>query len=256
MTQNQTKKDSDSIKTNSNKNLAKSLERLTQANGNDEPVAPLRKDALYQGSTTNIPMFQDDPVEYHRLVAPTSEIVDQPVNKSVEKQEKMSFLRQITTQIDLKLLNDGAFALFAASNFLTSLGFNVPYNFAQDLAVDAGVPEASLHTPIQCIGIANCFGRLIIGFLADRRSVNRLYIYNATLIIAGLSVMAAPLCGAAIYQHAIYCALFGFFSGGYVGLTSIILVDLLGVDKLSDGFGSLLLFQGVAVAIGTPIVGK
>ena len=54
----------------------------------------------------------------------------------------------------------------------------------------------------------------------------------------------------------IYAAFFGFFSGGYVGLTSIIIVDLVGVDKLSDAFGVLLLFQGVAVAIGTPIAGK
>jgi len=46
-----------------------------------------------------------------------------------------------------------------------------------------------------------------------------------------------------------------FFSGGYVGLTSIVTVDLVGVDKLSDAFGVLLLFQGVAVALGTPIVG-
>lgn len=53
-----------------------------------------------------------------------------------------------------------------------------------------------------------------------------------------------------------YAALFGFFSGGYVGLTSIIIVDLVGVHKLSDAFGVLLLFQGVAVAIGTPIAGK
>ena len=53
-----------------------------------------------------------------------------------------------------------------------------------------------------------------------------------------------------------YASLFGFFSGGYVGLTSIIVVDLVGVDKLSDAFGVLLLFQGVAVALGTPLTGK
>ena len=54
----------------------------------------------------------------------------------------------------------------------------------------------------------------------------------------------------------IYASFFGFFSGGYVGLTSIIVVDLVGVKKLSDAFGVLLLFQGVAVALGTPIAGK
>jgi hypothetical protein len=68
--------------------------------------------------------------------------------------------------------------------------------------------------------------------------------------------MIAPFCNEIVFTHMTYAGLFGFFSGGYVGLTSIVTVDLVGVDKLSDAFGVLLLFQGVAVAIGTPIVGK
>ncbi len=67
--------------------------------------------------------------------------------------------------------------------------------------------------------------------------------------------MVAPLCNEMVLTHMTYAVFFGFFSGGYVGLTSIITVDLVGVDKLNDAFGVLLLFQGVAVAIGTPIVG-
>jgi len=68
--------------------------------------------------------------------------------------------------------------------------------------------------------------------------------------------MVAPYCNELVQTHMTYAAFFGFFSGGYVGLTSIVVVDLVGVDKLSDAFGVLLLFQGVAVALGTPIVGK
>ena len=50
--------------------------------------------------------------------------------------------------------------------------------------------------------------------------------------------------------------MFGFTIGAYVGLTSVILVDLLGLDKLTNAFGLLLLFQGVATLIGPPIAGK
>jgi MFS family permease len=77
-----------------------------------------------------------------------------------------------------------------------------------------------------------------------------------TLIVAGVATMLAPLCNSNVATHMTYGAFFGFFSGGYVGLTSIIIVDLVGVDKLSDAFGVLLLFQGIAVALGTPIVGE
>ncbi|CAF4084754.1 unnamed protein product [Rotaria sp. Silwood2] len=231
--------------------LSRSHENVSKTGTTDLPIVVSRKDAIYQGSLHNIPLYNEDTNEYHRQIITTSDMA----NETTKKVPKKSFFSKIAEQIDLSLLKDAAFALFAISNFLTSLGFNVPYNFANDLATDAKVIEHQRHWIIMSIGIANCFGRVIIGYLADRSWVNRLTLYNTTLIIAGIATMFAPFCNSLVQTHMTYAALFGFFSGGYVGLTSIIIVDLVGVDKLSDAFGVLLLFQGVAVAIGTPIVG-
>ena len=57
-------------------------------------------------------------------------------------------------------------------------------------------------------------------------------------------------------SQAVYCAIFGITSGAYVGLTSVVLVDLLGLDNLTNAFGLLLLFQGIASVIGPPFIGK
>ncbi len=54
---------------------------------------------------------------------------------------------------------------------------------------------------------------------------------------------------------AMMCALFGITSGAYVGLTSVVLVDLLGLDNLTNAFGLLLLFQGIASVMGPPFIG-
>ena len=54
----------------------------------------------------------------------------------------------------------------------------------------------------------------------------------------------------------VYCTSFGFTIGAYVGLTSVILVDLLGLEKLTNAFGLLLLFQGIASLVGPPIAGN
>lgn len=45
------------------------------------------------------------------------------------------------------------------------------------------------------------------------------------------------------------------FSAGYISLTSIILVDLLGLDKLTNAFGLLILFRGAAAIVGSPLAG-
>ena len=142
-----------------------SRERLgSKSSTGETPVVISRKDATYQGSLHNIRLYNEDPDEYHRQMITTSD----PVSPSISIKPKKSFFVQVAEQIDLKLLRDLAFALFAVSNFLTSLGFNVPYIFAKDLAEDAKVKEEHQHWVIMTIGVANCLGRVIIGFLADR----------------------------------------------------------------------------------------
>ncbi|CAF2717291.1 unnamed protein product, partial [Rotaria sp. Silwood2] len=86
-------------------------------------------------------------------------------------------------------------------------------------------------------------------------AVNRLFFFILTVIISGVATIMAPLCGSSVIPHIGYASFFGFFSGGYVTLTAIVLVDIVGINKLSDAFGVLLLFIGVATAIGTPVVG-
>ncbi|CAF0873305.1 unnamed protein product [Rotaria sordida] len=175
---------------------------------------------------------------------------------TIEKLPTKSFFNQIIEQIDLNLLKNAAFTLFAISNFLASLGFNVVYNYADDLANDSKVIKDQRTYIVMSIGLSNIFGRFIIGYLGDQKCMNRLLLFILTLIISGVATMIAPLCGSSIIPHIGYASFFGFFSGGYVALTAIVLVDIVGINKLSDAFGVLLLFIGVATAIGTPTVGE
>ncbi|CAF3800653.1 unnamed protein product [Rotaria sp. Silwood1] len=246
------------LKTNSlyvnnsiDKTLLRSHKNVSETVATNLPVVIVRKDVFYQGSLHNIPLYNENTDEYHCQMIKTSDMT----NETMKKAENKLFPTKIAEQIDFNLLKDAAFALFVISNVLTNLGFYVPYNFAKDLAADAQVIEHKRHWIIMSIGIGNCFGRVLIGYLADRSWVNRLILYNITLIIAGIATMFAPFCNSFVQTHMIYAGLFGFFAGGYVGLISIIIVDLVGVDKLSDALGVLLLFQGFAVVIGTPIFG-
>jgi len=52
--------------------------------------------------------------------------------------------------------------------------------------------------------------------------------------------------------HEFACCL---YTGAYVCLTPIVLVDLLGLEKLSNAFGLVLLFQGIGAVAGPPFAG-
>ncbi|CAF1139652.1 unnamed protein product [Rotaria sp. Silwood1] len=173
---------------------SRSYENVSEIVKTNVPVAIARKDAIYQGRLHNIPLYNENTDEYHRQMIKTSHTINK------------------------KNSENAAFTLFVISNILTNLGFYVPYSFANDLAADAQVIEHKKHWIIMSIGIRNCFGRVIIGYLADRSWVNRLILYNITLISGGIVTMCAPFCNSFVQTHVIYAGLFGFFSGGYVDL--------------------------------------
>ncbi len=52
-------------------------------------------------------------------------------------------------------------------------------------------------------------------------------------------------------HYVIHCTV----AGVYVSLTSVVLVDLLGLEKLTSSFGLVLLFQGIGAILGPPIAG-
>ncbi|XP_045199403.2 monocarboxylate transporter 12-like [Mercenaria mercenaria] len=155
---------------------------------------------------------------------------------------------------DLSLLKDLIFLMFVISNFCTSIGFNMPFIFLTDRAVDEGISEESAKWLVSAIGISNTVGRVLFGFLADRQGVNRLMLYNTALTICGVATALCPLA----YTYSllvVYACVFGLFIGVYVSLTSVVLVDLLGLEMLTNSFGLLLMFQGISTLVGPPIAG-
>jgi hypothetical protein len=49
--------------------------------------------------------------------------------------------------------------------------------------------------------------------------------------------------------------LIAYIAACFASLRSILIVELMGLDKLTNAFGLLLLFQGIAAAIGSPLAG-
>lgn len=84
------------------------------------------------------------------------------------------------------LFKDPIFVLFVLSNFCTSLGFNVPYVYMADQSEVIGLESKQASYLLSIIGIANTFGRIVLGYFSDKPWVNRLWVYNSCLTICGM----------------------------------------------------------------------
>ncbi|XP_034237653.1 monocarboxylate transporter 12 isoform X2 [Thrips palmi] len=226
-----------------------------------------RKDVFYRGSLVNIPHYRSASKLSRHTSAEGLGLSKCPSEmESPDSEAQLTVCGCIpcspetkdtlTEMLDMSLFKDVIFILFTVSNFLTSIGFYMPYAYLGAYAEETlklSSWEASQLVAI--IGIANTIGRLVLGYISDKPWVNRLLIYNLALTIAGVATCLVVVCED-FWTLAVYAAVFGFTIGAYVGLTSVILVDLLGLDRLTNAFGLLLLFQGLASFAGPPIGGK
>ena len=56
--------------------------------------------------------------------------------------------------------------------------------------------------------------------------------------------------------HILYCIVFGVTSGAELGMTGVVLIDVIGLSKFVIGWGIQLFFMGIGLIIGPPIIGN
>uniref|UniRef100_A0A8D8WB79 Monocarboxylate transporter 9 n=1 Tax=Cacopsylla melanoneura TaxID=428564 RepID=A0A8D8WB79_9HEMI len=121
-------------------------------------------------------------------------------------------------------------------------------------AVLTGMASQQAMLLVSVIGITNTVGRVVCGLVTSIPGANSLLINNVALTVCGASTILSNISSHTTYQFA-YASVFGLSISCFASLRSIVIVDLVGLEKLTNAFGLLLLFQGVAAAIGAPLAG-
>ncbi|XP_026318770.1 monocarboxylate transporter 4 isoform X2 [Hyposmocoma kahamanoa] len=227
-------------------------------------VRPMsRKDIFYSGSVLNLPQYQSQ----KSLQGYRNSVLSLPQSRQtgdLERAEQYdlcpclalpnSFKSALATMLDVSLLRDPAFMLIGVSNVFGMAGLYVPFVYIVDAAQRSGVEANQASFLLSIVGITNTIGRIACGWIADFPWVDSLLLNNICLVIATIAVGVTPFCVS--YASFIVVAIaFGIAISGYISLTSIILVDLLGLDKLTNAFGLLILFRGAAAMVGSPLAG-
>ena len=181
----------------------------------------MRKDAFYAGDLTNIPMYNRSKEEYQKTMTSAVQVSDDVKEEGCFLCKFLPSRAQLEEIMDPRLLCDVPFLLFCISNFLTSIGFSVPYIYLpdrglqQDWARDGDPAESrkKLSILLSIVGLLNTVGRVIFGWLADRKNVNRLMMYNTVLVLCGIFCILSCFC-TSFFTLSIYAGLYGFLIGG------------------------------------------
>ena len=173
-----------------------------------------RKDVFYTKSLDHIPQYVANRDEYVRSMTSLKEEPDsQPDKGCLAKIGITKEMRHtVREMMDFRLFLDVVFILFAVSNLLTSIGFVVPYIFLPNRGLRLQFTKTEASWLISVVGISNTIGRVVFGYIADMKCVNRLMLYNTVLVICGICSMFSVLLKTFPLQLC-YSFSFGFFIG-------------------------------------------
>lgn len=165
------------------------------------------------------------------------------------------FKRLFADILDFSYFKDIRFLLFAISNLILYTWYDVVYVYLPDYAIELGANETDASFLISLIGIVNMFGEIVLGWAGDREELSANVIYAICMFFCGIAVLLIPF----FISYQSMCVLssaFGLFIAANYSLTSIILVNLVDIDRFTNAYGLLLLVQGIANLVGPPLAGK
>jgi len=215
-----------------------------------KPIA--RKDIFYGGSVANLDEYKEanEDLDAYRKSMASIELNKQQGNGNCCK----SFCASFQKTIDFSLLLDPVFAIYGLACFLTMTGFYVPFTFLPDYAISEGIKRDNAAFLLSIIGIANTVARVLVGWVSDQSWADCLLINNCALIMGGAVTMMCTLFKS-YGLLAGYSTLFGISIAIFVSLRSILMVEMMGLEKLTNSFGLVTMCQGLSAFIGAPIAG-
>lgn len=98
--------------------------------------------------------------------------------------------------------------------------------------------------------------QIFLGWAGDRAWVNASIVYAVCMALCGAVTALIPIVVNDYYTLCAISGAFGLFIAANYSLTSIILVELITLERFTNAYGLLLLVQGIANLMGPPLAGK
>ncbi|KAG8191847.1 hypothetical protein JTE90_022835 [Oedothorax gibbosus] len=219
-------------------------------------AAYLRNLKLSRGSIT----YRGAMLNIHRYRLKASSCPDIFRNSMVTITEEKSclFLHDLKDlmleMFDFSNFKNIGYTIFCLSNFILYACVDVPYVYIPDHATTTGTDKESASLLISVLGVLNCLGVVIVGYIGDKPWIDSSLLYSGFIVFSGVSLIFLPVV-VHYYMTATLVGIYGFMISANYTLVPIIIVNLISMDNFTGAYGLLLLVQGIASLVGPPAAG-
>lgn len=155
---------------------------------------------------------------------------------------------------DLSLLKDPTYLVILISNSTNAIGYTNFIILLPAYASTLGFDKNLAAYLLSIVSTLDLVGRIGGSALSDTNLIPKTWYFVGGLSISGLALAMLPL-ATSYSMVSVFCALFGLASGTYVGITAIIMAEMLGTERLTSSYGISLFVNGILQLIGPPICG-
>ncbi|KAK6181688.1 hypothetical protein SNE40_009495 [Patella caerulea] len=190
-----------------------------------------------------------------RLNVQKQRILNQERDKSeiVTKTIPGLFLKLIKV-FDFRLFQDCRFLIISAFTFFGPISAGTGGVLLPPLNKEMGLHNTQSSNLLMVLAAVDLCSRFIIGIIADRNWIRKQNIVIISLIILGVSFQFVGFC-TDFPRLVVFTVVMGLFSGAYFALLTVILIDIVGLAKLSPVLGFVQLYGGISSVAMFPLLG-
>ncbi|XP_022830834.1 monocarboxylate transporter 12-like isoform X1 [Spodoptera litura] len=155
---------------------------------------------------------------------------------------------------DIQLLKDPIYLVILISNCTCAISYTNFIILVPSYAKECGFDKSLGAYLLSIISALDLVGRIGGSALSDLVLTPKRYFFIFGLLLSGISLSVIPLVSSYSAISA-FCSIFGIASGINVGVTALVMTEMLGTERLMSSYGISLFVNGILQLIGPPICG-
>ncbi|XP_017769802.1 PREDICTED: monocarboxylate transporter 1 isoform X1 [Nicrophorus vespilloides] len=239
----------------SNMNSASALNSVPEVNNGFESPSrqtSTRRKVPRRSPSTSSFQYVSTPYHGSTLTLQPEMIASSFSLKSVTKETKET--EKTNKLVDLSLLKDPLYLIILISNSTNAIGYTNFIILLPSFAIDLGYGKDAAALLLSIVSALDLVGRIGGSALSDLNLIPKQWYFIGGLLISGISLAIMPYFETYV-AISIFCSIFGLASGIYVGVTAVIMADMLGTERLQSTYGISLFVNGILQLIGPPLCG-
>lgn len=155
---------------------------------------------------------------------------------------------------DTSILSDPLYLVILISNSTSAISNTNFIILLPSYADTLGFDKTHGALLLSIVSALDLVGRIGGSALSDLDLIPKKGYFIGGLFLSGAVLSLLPL-ATTFNEIGVCCAFFGLASGVYVGVTAVIMADLLGAERLQSSYGISLFVNGLLQLAGPPLIG-